>query len=143
MGVDRGNQILCQLDRIARVIGYHPRRIGLSATIGDIENACAWLGGNTNRKTVAPIFDSGKVHWKLALEHFFIQDGDNGKNNEMFDAGYEFIYEAAKQKKSIIFSNSREETEYVQVSAKRSHLGIKTVRYWHIMPCSIAENLVI
>ena len=35
MGADRGNQILCQLDRIREIIGYHPRRIGLSATIGD------------------------------------------------------------------------------------------------------------
>lgn len=27
-GSDRGNQILCQLSRIARYIGYHPRKIG-------------------------------------------------------------------------------------------------------------------
>ena len=47
MGVDRGNQILCQLDRIAELIGYHPRRIGLSATIGDLEKAREWLTGNS------------------------------------------------------------------------------------------------
>ena len=35
MGSDRGDQILCQLCRIARLIGHTPRRIGLSATMGE------------------------------------------------------------------------------------------------------------
>ena len=34
-GSDRGNQIICQLLRIERLIGRSPRRIGLSATVGD------------------------------------------------------------------------------------------------------------
>ena len=32
-GTDRGNQIICQLSRIERLIGHRPRRIGLSATV--------------------------------------------------------------------------------------------------------------
>ena len=34
-GTDRGNQIICLLSRIAHLIGFHPRRIGLSATVGN------------------------------------------------------------------------------------------------------------
>ena len=114
MGADRGNQVLCQIDRIAKVIGYQPRRIGLSATIGDLELAKKWLQGNSGRQTQAPIIEGGKTSWRLGVEHFFIDNQENNKKeNEVVDAGYEFIYDASKQKKSIIFSNSREETEYV------------------------------
>lgn len=35
MGAERGAQLLCILERLARIIGYSPRRIGLSATVGD------------------------------------------------------------------------------------------------------------
>ena len=101
MGVDRGNQVLCQIDRIAKVIGYQPRRIGLSATIGDLDMACSWLKGNSNRNVQAPVIPSGKTTWRLGVEHFFIQDNVSGKkkDNDLIDAGYEFIYDAAKQKR--------------------------------------------
>lgn len=46
-GTDRGNQIICQLARIGHLIGREPRRIGLSATIGDPSLAAAWLAGGT------------------------------------------------------------------------------------------------
>ncbi|MBQ9131250.1 MAG: DEAD/DEAH box helicase, partial [Clostridia bacterium] len=42
-GSDRGNQILCQLARIGHLIGRQPRRVGLSATIGDPGLAADWL----------------------------------------------------------------------------------------------------
>ena len=45
MGSDRGDQILCQLCRIARLIGHTPRRIGLSATMGEPQLAARWLAG--------------------------------------------------------------------------------------------------
>ena len=36
IGQDRGSQVMCQLSRLASKIGHHSRRIGLSATIGDV-----------------------------------------------------------------------------------------------------------
>lgn len=133
MGVNRGNQILCQLDRIREIIGYHPRRIGLSATIGDPEKARDWLTGGTGRRTQIPSAGAGKSKWRLALEHFYVQD--NTKDRDIsaaeqpeekaeIDAGYEYLYDCVKDKKSIVFSNSREETEYVtatlrQIAARR------------------------
>ena len=47
-GTDRGNQIICQLSRMGHLIGRTPRRIGLSATIGDPNLAADWLAGDTN-----------------------------------------------------------------------------------------------
>ena len=128
MGADRGNQILCQLDRIAEIIGYHPRRIGLSATVGDLEKTKIWLTGNSGRNTQAPTVPSAKNRVRLAVEHFYIQD--NGQNREVstteypetkiaIDAGYEYIYDCVKDKKSLVFSNSREETEYVTATLRQ------------------------
>ncbi len=129
-GTDRGNQIICQLVRIARLIGHEPRRIGLSATVGDREIAAQFLGGGTNRQTVAPETSEGVVKWKLGIEHFYLDGGQAEdiclppKNASLpykteIDPRYEYIYECVKNKKAIIFSNSREETEYVTATMRQ------------------------
>ena len=51
---DRGNQVICQIERISRLIGHRPRRIGLSATIGDPTLAAAWLSGGDDRPCEIP-----------------------------------------------------------------------------------------
>ena len=73
-GTDRGNQIICQLVRLARLIGRVPRRIGLSATIGDARLAADWLGGGTGVETVVPKIEESVTRWRLGMEHFFIQE---------------------------------------------------------------------
>lgn len=139
-GTDRGNQIICQLSRIAHLIGYHPRRIGLSATIGDPSLAAEWLSADSGRDIDVPSLTQEKIRWRLGLEHFYIQNSeletpdekkqieayDNVKQKKPYriDAGYEYIYDCVKDKKALVFSNSREETEYVcatlrQISALR------------------------
>ena len=126
-GTDRGNQIRCQLDRITHLIGHDVRRVGLSATIGDPQGAAAWLSEGTGRETDVPEFPEGKIRWRLGLEHFYVQnpkatqgkdesekDGEEATETPaMLDAGYEYVYDCVKDKKSLVFSNSREETEYV------------------------------
>jgi len=122
-GSDRGNQIICQLARLRQKTGISPRRIGLSATIGDMDTAAAWLGSGSGRDTVVAKIPPSKVHWKLGMEHFYIVDKDvaeavtpvgNRREETMhLDPGYEYIYEATEGKKAIVFSNSREETEYI------------------------------
>ena len=126
-GTDRGNQIRCQLDRITHLIGHDVRRVGLSATIGDPEGAAAWLSEGTGRETDVPLFEEGKIRWRLGLEHFYVQNpkatqgkDESEKDGEemtetpaMLDAGYEYMYDCVRDKKSLVFSNSREETEYL------------------------------
>ncbi len=132
-GSDRGNQILCQLARVERIIGHSPRRIGLSATIGSPAMAAEWMSAGTGRATDIPTFPEEKTRWRLGLEHFYMDDPamdqtapkTHDKDNKvMLDAGYEYAYECVKDRKSLIFSNSREETEYVcatlrQIAARR------------------------
>ena len=133
IGSDRGNQVICQLERIARLIGRHPRRIGLSATLGDRELASNWLSSGTGRDTVAPEPPRLPLKWRLGLEHFYIEDpnerqstvkkdgdepGDNGGRARL-DAGYEYLYDTLVGKKALVFSNSREETEYVTATLRQ------------------------
>ena len=169
-GTDRGNQILCQIARLARLIGYQPRRIGLSATIGDTDAAAAWLGAGSGRSTYVPELPREKLRWRLGIEHFYIEspahdDSDpkhtgpsvlydlnygnikkeieknefptlpaagasailpdvaGGESEREFDPaadpGYEYIYDATKGRKSLVFSNSREETEYVTATLRQ------------------------
>ena len=146
-GTDRGNQILCQLERIERLIGREPRRIGLSATLGCPELAAEWLRGNSAREVDVSEPSVEKIRWRLGLEHFFIQDtnfeqiprressGDESK--ALFDAGYEYIYECVKNKKSLVFSNSREETEYVcatlrQIAEKKNEPDVFLIHHGNI-----------
>ncbi len=162
-GTDRGNQIICQLCRIGHLIGRTPRRVGLSATIGDPSMAAEWLAGGTNIPTDVPTFEEGKIRWRLGLEHFYIQNAKTDQSHlpgdaersqpedeptdvsehpadfasamalstaeavaaamaeaaaphmvgNQLDAGYEYMYDCVKDKKSLVFSNSREETEYL------------------------------
>ena len=87
-GTDRGNQIICQLVRLARLIGHIPRRVGLSATIGDMRLAADWLGGGTGVETLTPHIDEGRTKWRLGMEHFFIQNDD-------FDQSHDFAIPTA------------------------------------------------
>ena len=147
MGSDRGNQILCQLSRLQKLIGRIPRRVGLSATIGRLDEAALWLGSGTGRETEAPYFKDDRTMWRLALEHFYIDNSDedqrvekkpetvltespeiksivHGNGEELnaqafIDPGYEYLYDCTKGKKCLVFSNSREETEYVTATLRQ------------------------
>ncbi len=134
IGADRGNQVLCQLERIGRLIGCHPRRIGLSATVGDLRLTADWLGCGSGRYTEAPIPEKTPLKWRLCLEHFYIQNPDERQTGEpslatsasedrggraALDPGYEFLYDAVYGTKSLVFSNSREETEYVTATLRQ------------------------
>ena len=134
IGSDRGNQVICHLSRISRLIGHSPRRIGLSATIGDVELASAWLGAGSGRETVAPIPKKMPLKWRLGLEHFYIQNPSEVQSHApnlstapqedrggraLLDPGYEFLYDALDGKKALVFSNSREETEYVTATLRQ------------------------
>lgn len=152
IGLDRGNQVICLLSRIARLIGRNPRRVGLSATLGDLRLAAEWLGAGSGRKTEAPIPPKTPLKWRLGLEHFYIQNPNEEQSNDSslstaeqaergsvarLDPGYEFLYDAVYGKKAIVFSNSREETEYVtatlrQIAKKRSESDVFLIHHGNL-----------
>lgn len=68
---DRGGQTLCLIERLSRMAGVNPRRIGLSATIGDPERTGAFLAAGTGRGCVIPRFDEPRKTWRMSMEHFY------------------------------------------------------------------------
>ena len=68
---DRGAQTLCLIERLSRMAGVQPRRIGLSATIGDTEATARILGAGSMRDTVVPQVKEAGQTWRLSMEHFY------------------------------------------------------------------------
>jgi ATP-dependent Lhr-like helicase len=115
MGCDRGVQLLCIMERIERLANVTPRRIGLSATLGDYTLAEKWLAGKTGRPVVTPRLSGTKTKIRLALEHFLllhpeVKDGDlSSMDMEYFN----YIYENSYGRKCILFSNAKMELERI------------------------------
>lgn len=127
---DRGLQTFCLIERLCRTAGCQPRRIGLSATIGDPEAAGRFLAAGSGRPTVIPRMEGGREVWRLSMEHFFNSgpQADEGKEPLLpvpdaeeptdtapaaADPGIGYIFAHTKGKKCLIFTNSREECEAV------------------------------
>ncbi len=148
IGQDRGSQVICLLKRLSDLIGHSPRRVGLSATLGSLELASEWLGDGSGRKTEAPIPPKVKLKWRLGFEHFYIQNPNEEQKSSAsvksdrggraaLDPGYEFLYDAVYGKKALVFSNSREETEYVtatmrQISKARGDADIFLIHHGNL-----------
>ncbi len=123
----RGLQLLCVLERLKQLTNTNPRRIGLSATLGDVTLAKNWLNLGTNRECAAPIVEEGKKRVRLHIERFVnyaeerdlvTRDGSgnvvNVNSGDMGDREhYEYLFKQTLDKKTIIFTNSREETEFI------------------------------
>lgn len=127
---DRGLQTFCLIERLCKLAGCNPRRIGLSATIGNPIEAGKFLSCGSTRETIIPKFDGGKEVWRLSMEHFYntSPQADEGKDvteslpilekstdtaPKLADPGMGYIFEHTRGKKCLIFTNSREECESV------------------------------
>ena len=133
---DRGGQTLCLIERLSRLAGVNPRRIGLSATIGDPEGTGEFLSQGTGRTTIIPKIEARGAKWRLSMEHFYVKDvqAAEGKGEleamealdeasdkapENADPGIGYIYEHTKGKKCLVFVNSREECETVTTTLRQ------------------------
>ena len=69
---DRGGQCLACIERLSRLAGVRPRRIGLSATIGDPEATGRYLSAGTGRGCVIPRVEATGQRWRISMEHYYI-----------------------------------------------------------------------
>lgn len=112
MDNDRGLQLLSLLERLSRLIGFHPRRIGLSATLGDCSNAEKWLGMSTGRQCVTPRVEEKGRLLRLSVRFFPIkQKIPNSDSRALLQSYYDYLYEITRGKRCILFSNSKGEVE--------------------------------
>lgn len=133
---DRGGQTLCLIERLSRLAGVNPRRIGLSATIGDPEGTGDFLSLGTGRKTIIPKIEAKGSKWRLSMEHFYVKNTQAAEDRTDIDAlpileektdeaplnadpGIGYIFEHTRGKKCLVFVNSREECETVTTTLRR------------------------
>ncbi|WP_423902161.1 DEAD/DEAH box helicase [Colibacter massiliensis] len=136
---DRGGQTLCLIERLSRTAGVNPRRIGLSATVGDPQGTGDFLSFGTKRRTIIPKIDAKGSRWRLSMEHFYVSgtqaadnknpDEESGKSAPCLDEktdtapahadpGIGYIFEHTRGKKCLVFVNSREECEAVTTTLR-------------------------
>lgn len=138
MASDRGGQVISLLDRLARYAQNReqlPRRAGLSATLGDYRQAADWLSGG-RASEVQVIDDHGARQVYLLVDQFTVRpenlaahgaaDDDVADDRERADTLlgtqiglFEAAYEATKARKSLIFANSRSDTEEIVTGLRR------------------------
>ncbi len=133
---DRGGQTLCLIERLSRLAGVNPRRIGLSATIGDLESTGRFLSSGTGRGTAIPRIEIKGTKWRLSMEHFYVQGEQSADDKDIpealpvldietdaapenADPGMGYIFEHTKGKKCLVFVNSREECEAVTTTLRQ------------------------
>jgi ATP-dependent Lhr-like helicase len=168
MASDRGGQVLSLLDRLARYAvdtKRLPRRAGLSATLGDYADAASWLEGETKRG-VELVADDGSRTVFIAVDNFSMlpkprrdsstssHDHDGSESDEqeedLADADamirrapdlYREIYDATQRRKSLIFANSRSDTEEVVGCLRRLSELAHTQDIYFVHHGSIAAPL--
>ena len=140
MSSERGLQLLCQLSRLQRYINREPRRIGLSATLGDYELPAAWLSAGTSKNVAIPRTAAGGQKIRLSVEHFNKEFFDSDKNLFTHPAS-QYIYERTLNKKAIIFGNGRPGPDAAIVAMRYLARKYGTPDIYHVHHGAISSTL--
>ena len=108
MASPRGVQLQCLLTQLERLAGCAPRRIGLSATLGDAQAACDWLRESTTRQVQHPHAQEPPRKLHIGMRYFSQDD----------DSLHAQLYRATLGKKAIVFTKSRLQAEQAAAALK-------------------------
>lgn len=137
MGSERGCQILCQLARLSRFGQNSPRRIGLSATLGDYSLAAEWLRAGTERPVITSDIQAGQRKIHLAVEHFYVPQPVTAVTSPY----YRYIFNHTKSRNCLLFANNRAETESVVAGLRQIAAAEKLPDIYHVHHGSISAQL--
>jgi ATP-dependent helicase Lhr and Lhr-like helicase len=154
MTSDRGGQVMSLLGRLARFANDRsklPRRVGLSATLGDYAEAARWLAGET-LNGVEVIAESHGRSVSLLVDNFQIEKprvkpepvSDERVSDELIATHhglFEAAYSAVQGKKSLIFANARADAEECIAALRRMAQREHTPDMYHVHHGSIATSL--
>ena len=110
MGQDRGLQVLCLINRLEKLTGCKPRRIGLSATLNDYEPATRFLAAGSDVIATAVGISAQKRRLSLCIENFDIPQDECSAKSALAEYN-SFLYDACHKQKCLIFTNSRANAE--------------------------------
>ncbi|MDR2094975.1 MAG: DEAD/DEAH box helicase [Treponema sp.] len=148
MGSERGDQVLCQIKRIEDEAAVLPRRIGLSATLGNYGEALAWLAssgggpqGGKGRSAVLVEESGAGKKIRLALDYFNYMDPTAPGDGPFYRALYRQCRTTNLPGKCIIFTNSRLDAEETIGRLREMGRGQGEEELFHIHHGSIAAAL--
>lgn len=144
MGSDRGQQVLCQLQRLRQFTRQEPRRIGLSATLGDYQQAERWLASGSQRHVVTPPIGKTNQRLRLSLEHFprpVVDQPGAMAEPAVSDPYYQHIWQQTCGQKTLIFANNRGETEGVIAALRQIAQQHRLPDIYHVHHGSISAAL--
>lgn len=111
---DRGVQLRTQMERLsAYPTTGRPRRIGLSATVGDFEMAKRWL--NPQAPEHVRLINPSGVTIPTRFSHLHFTTTSADVPSELIDD----LYPLTKNRKALIFCNSRRDVEVVTSQLNR------------------------
>jgi ATP-dependent Lhr-like helicase len=145
IGSDRGCQILCQLSRLAKMTRNEPRRIGLSATLGDYTLAENWLRGDTSRSVITPNLSGAQRKIQLSLEHFYdpglVVRAKGDTRDKVFNPYHLHLFYQTEGRKCLIFANGRTDAEAAIAAIREIAQAKGAPDIYHVHHGSIAANL--
>jgi len=114
MDSDRGLQLICCLQRLETLAHCDPRRIGLSATIADCNDAAEWLKADTGRQ-VSVIKDDAlnERDIRIHFDGFPLHDPETEDldRKKAITSYYLRLFKETHGYNSIVFTNSRADAE--------------------------------
>ena len=142
MGSDRGQQLLCCLERLEMLAHCEPRRIGLSATIADTGSVAEWLSANTGRET-AVVTDRPTAKRDLIIYYsrFPSPAEDPNPRKKSVNSFYKLLYKEIRGRNCIVFTNSRVTAERTARSLKKIAEAAKDPDVIHVHHGSISKEL--
>ncbi len=146
IGSDRGDQILCQLTRLAQLTGNEARRIGLSATLGDYGLAERWIAAGTTRSVTTPRLDpKGARTIQLALEHFYnpgvVVRAIGDSRDQSFNPYHLHLFQQTLNQKCLVFANGRTAAEEAVTAMRSIALSKGNPDVYHVHHGSISADL--
>ena len=158
MGSDRGRQVQCQLQRLEAFMRTQPRRVGLSATLGDYSIAECWLASGTQRPVITPQIGASARNIRLSVEHFYLAEkGEThtprteGQEPDASDAQadskrqdtdfYRYVFDQSRGRKCIVFGNSRSDVEDIITNLRDLARRQRDPDIYHVHHGSISAPL--
>ncbi len=121
---DRGGQTISLIERLGRMAGVNPRRIGLSATIGDPEAVGAFLSAGTGRGWVVPRVEEPPRVWNLSMEHFYLQGEQAGDFEHAIEIALDSLRNADAVRRSVTLAYAAAQTEVASYGEQGSEDGV-------------------
>lgn len=136
LGTDRGSQLLCCLEQLELAAGCDPRRIGLSATVSDLDGAAEWLAAGTGRGVATVACRDGRDCDIEVVYSQFPAETDNGgiDRKRAVTSYYERLFRETDPYNCIVFTNSRmsaEKTARSLIKVSERHGSRKRIAVHH------------